>query len=231
MIQTLALAAAAAAILLPLPAHASIVGTNPEDGATITALPEAFTVTVNEDILDVEGSSSNVVLVTDQDGAYYGDGCSTVDGATLSTAAQLGDAGVYTMRYGLVSADGHPIEGVVTFAWEPDASATTVAGVAEAPVCGEAAPSASASESATPSAEPSTSAPSATEPPSSTTAPSTPATGGESEEGDGGIPPIAFIGIGIALLAAVATVLVITFRRGRRREASLTDGPEDPNAG
>lgn len=232
MIQTLALAAAAASLVLPLPAHATIVDTNPQDGATVTTLPETFTVTANEDVLAVEGSTSNVILITDQAGLYYGDGCTTASGPTLSTAATLGEAGVYTMRYGLVSADGHPIEGVVDFAWEPDADAAAVPGQASAPTCGAAAPTETATPEPTPSADPTDSAePSATsEPPSSSTAPSAPATGAPEEgDGEGGLPALAYVGIGIALLAAVAGVIVATYRRGLRKELGDRDEPRGPD--
>ncbi len=235
MIQTLALAAAAASLVLPLPAHASIVDTNPQDGATITTLPEAFTVTANEDVLAVEGSTSNVILITDQDGLYYGDGCTVASGPTLSTAATLGEAGVYTMRYGLVSADGHPIEGVATFAWEPGDDAAAVTGMASAPTCGATSPSATPTAEPTtePTAEPTDSAEPTTtsQPPSSSTAPSAPASGAP-EDGDdeGGLPPLAYVGIGIALLAGVAGVLVATYRRGLRKELGDRDEPQDPDA-
>ncbi|GAA2172815.1 hypothetical protein GCM10009846_12230 [Agrococcus versicolor] len=235
MIHSLALAAVAAALVLPMPMHASIVGTTPEDGSTISTLPEAFAVTANEDIVAIDGSSSNLILITDQDGLYYGDGCMAVDGATLSTAATLGEAGVYTMRYGLVSADGHPIEGAATFAWEPGEDAAAVPGAAQAPECGAAAPSASASAepSASASADPgATAEPSASatsEPPSSSTAPSASPSGAESEEDEGGLPSLAYVGIGLALLAAVAAVLVITWRRGLRREHGAEE-PRDPDA-
>lgn len=230
VIQTLALAAAAASLVLPLPAHSTIVDTNPQDGATIATLPESFSVAANEDILTVDGATSATILITDQAGLYYGDGCATVSGPTLSTVATLGEAGVYTMRYGLVSADGHPVEGVVTFAWDPGADAAAVPGQSSAPTCGATTPS------ETPTAEPSTSpeptdsaAPTATsEAPSSSTAPSNPATGAP-EEGDdeGGLPALAYVGIGIALLAGVAGVLIATWRRGLRKEH---DGADDPDA-
>jgi methionine-rich copper-binding protein CopC len=232
VIHSLALAAVATALVLPMPLHATIVGTNPEDGSTISTLPDAFAVTANEEIVAIEGSSSNVILITDQDGAYYGDGCTTVEGATLSTSATLGEAGVYTMRYGLVSADGHPIEGVSTFAWEPEAGATAAAGAAQAPVCGEAAPSASPSAEPSATAEPgATAEPSAaaSEPPSSTTAPSASPSADEGDGDEGGLPALAYVGIGLALLAAVAAVLVITWRRGLRREHGA-DEPRDPDA-
>ncbi|QCR19065.1 copper resistance CopC family protein [Agrococcus sp. SGAir0287] len=229
MIPTLALAAAAA-LVLPLPAHATIVDTNPQDGATITSVPAAFTVTASEDVLAIDGSTSNVILITDQAGLYYGDGCTSAQGPTLSTTAALGEAGLYTMRYGLVSADGHPIEGVVTFAWQPGPDAVEVPGTAGAPVCGAAAPTPSASPSAEPSASPEPSAsasaePSTTsEPPSSSTAPSTPPTGGDDE---GGLSPFAWIGIGLALVAGVVGVLVATLRGRRGRDAGSDDGGTD----
>ncbi|WP_172802352.1 copper resistance CopC family protein [Agrococcus jejuensis] len=230
MIQTLALAAAAASLVLPLPAHASIVDTNPQDGATITTLPETFTVTASEDVLAVEGSTSNVILITDQAGLYYGDGCTTASGPTLSTAATLGEAGVYTMRYGLVSADGHPIEGVVDFAWQPGDDAAAVPGQSSAPTCGATTPSETPTPE--PTAEPTESAePTASsEPPSSSTAPSTAPTGAPEEgDGEGGLPALAYVGIGIALLAAVAGVIIATYRRGLRKELSDRDEPQDPD--
>ncbi|MFC7430568.1 MULTISPECIES: copper resistance protein CopC [unclassified Agrococcus] len=235
MTPLLALAAAGAALVLPLPAHATIVGTNPEDGGTIAAAPEAFTVTANEEILSIDGGSSNVILITDQAGLYYGSGCATVEGATLSTTATLGEPGVYTMRYGLVSADGHPIEGVVDFAYEPGGDAAAVPGAETAPECGAAQPEPSASPSAEPTAapEPSEGAGATSEPPSSSTAPSTSPSGDESSDGsddEGGIPSLAYVGIGLALLAGVATVLVITWRRGRRRELGAPDEPAGPDA-
>lgn len=238
MTPLLALAAAGAALVLPLPAHATIVGTNPEDASTLTTLPEAFTVTANEEILAIDGGSSNVILITDQAGAYYGSGCATVEGATLSTTATLGEPGIYTMRYGLVSADGHPIEGVVDFAWQPADDAAAVPGSATAPECGATEPEASASPSAEPTAapEPSESAESGagatSEPPSSSTAPSASPSDGATDDADdeGGLPALAYVGIGVALLAAVATVLILTWRRGLRRELGARDEPADPDA-
>lgn len=233
MIPTLALAAAAAALVLPIPAHAAIADTNPQDGATIETLPDAFTVTASEEVLAIDGSASNAILISDQDGRYYGDGCTTASGSTLSTTATLGDAGLYTMRYGLVSSDGHPIEGVVTFAWQPADDAAAVPGLASPPTCGAAAPSGTPAPSPSDAASPSASAePSATsEPPSSSTAPSTPPTGdGDGAEGDGGLPTLAYVGIGIAVLAGVAGVVIAAVRRGSRREPGRSDEPEDPDA-
>lgn len=236
MTPLLALAAAGAALVLPLPAHATIVGTNPEDASTLTTLPESFSVTANEEILAIDGGSSNVILITDQAGAYYGSGCATVEGATLSTTATLGEPGIYTMRYGLVSADGHPIEGVVDFAWQPADDAAAVPGSATAPECGATEPEASASPSAEPTAAPepseSAGAGATSEPPSSSTAPSASPSEGATDDADdeGGLPALAYVGIGVALLAAVATVLILTWRRGLRRELGPRDEPTDPDA-
>lgn len=136
--RALAAVAVAGAVLLaaatPAQAHNYLVGSTPAEGSTIAELPEAFSVTTNGPLLDLDGDGSGFAIeVTDADGRYYGDGCVTVRDATLSMGASLGEPGDYTLFWQLVSEDGHTVSGSFGFTW---AGAATAAGAASPPDCG-----------------------------------------------------------------------------------------------
>ena len=193
----LALAAALVAVLLP--AHASVIGSTPADGDALASQPGEVSVTMNEEILSVEGAdSANAIVVTDAAGAFYGDGCASVEGDTISRPVELGEPGEYTLTYQVVSADGHPVDGTVAFSYEGEAGP---AGLAEAPVCGQQAPAASSA-----AAEPA--------PPAATSDDGAAATD-EAAEGqdEGGFP---FLAVGIIALLAVLAVVAYTVNRGSR---------------
>jgi len=122
----------------PAQAHNYLVSSTPAEGSTLTELPQEFSVTTNGPLLSIEGSVAGFALeVKDADGLYYGDGCVTVDGATLAeAAAPLGSAGDYTMLWQLVSTDGHTVSGSVNFRWEPAEGAETAVGAASPATCG-----------------------------------------------------------------------------------------------
>ena len=137
-----ALVGVAAAVLLstvaPLPAsaHSTIVDSTPAEGETLTGLPTTFSVTANEDLLDVTGESAGFALqVIGADGLHYERGCPVVDGATLAMPVSIGAAGEYELRYQVVSADGHPISGAIPFTWAPAGSFEAVEGTAESMAC------------------------------------------------------------------------------------------------
>lgn len=120
------------ATALPAAAHAAIVDSTPAEGETLTALPAAFSVTANEELLDVTGAADGFALqVVGPDGLHYESGCPSVDGATLSLPASIGAPGEYELRYQVVSADGHSISGAIPFAWAPSGAFEAVEGTAE----------------------------------------------------------------------------------------------------
>lgn len=128
-----ALVLAAAA---PAHAHNYLVSSTPAEGEVLTEVPERFSITTNEALLDLAGDGSGFALqVVGPDGLYYGDGCLTVDGSTISTVAEIGDAGDYTVLWQVISGDGHTASGEYGFTWEPAAGFAPAAGSAEAPLC------------------------------------------------------------------------------------------------
>lgn len=126
----------------PAQAHDKLVASTPVDGETLTALPDAFSVTTNETLLDVQSDGTGSqgafgLQIRDADGRYYGDGCLRTVDATMSANAVIGESGEYTMIWQVVSSDGHPVNGEISFAWEASAGFEPNSGHEAAPVCGE----------------------------------------------------------------------------------------------
>jgi methionine-rich copper-binding protein CopC len=114
------------------------VSSTPEAGSVLTVLPEQFIVTTNDVLLDFGGEntgSAGALEVRGPDGLFYGDGCVTVSGASITTGASLGPAGDYTVLWRVVSTDGHPVSSQYDFTWQPDAGQPVSTGSEAAPVC------------------------------------------------------------------------------------------------
>ena len=162
-----------------LPQHAKLLGTTPKDGSTVETarvVTLKFSEDVNPDFVTVE--------VAGPSGAET-DGAATTDGATV-TQPLTGDlaAGQHVVTYRVVSTDGHPVSGTVTFTTTAD------------PASASPSPSASATPTAaTPTPEP-TGSVVASPQPTITAAPA-------SQESGGGIPGWLIIGA-VVLLAALA---------------------------
>lgn len=214
--------------LVPLPAHAAVIDTAPGDGDTIQAQPGTISVTANEDILAIEGADgANAMRITDAAGLFYGDGCVDVSGPEISAEVELGAAGDYTVVYQLVSADGHAIDGTFSFAYEPAAGEPAATGLAEAPVCGQAAPAETSQAAEPTSSEPATTEPAATEPAETDDAAAPVATSDAApteapEDGQGGDIP--FLAIGILATLAVLAVIAYTINRGSRARRADREG-------
>lgn len=96
----------------PAAAHNYLVSASPADGAAIAQAPGLLELVFSE---AVRGTGSGVV-VTGPDGKPWEDGAPEVVGTTVTQPlTELGPAGSYTIRYRIVSADGHPITGTLTF--------------------------------------------------------------------------------------------------------------------
>lgn len=139
VVVAVAPAFAAAPAAPPAPAslvlHARLAGSAPEDGATVPTAQEVV-LTFNEDV----NPDFVAVRVKGPDGSET-DGRPTVEGpkVTQPLAADL-PAGEHTVTYRVVSSDGHPVAGTVTF--------TTT----QAPASASPSPSATASPAPSPTA-------------------------------------------------------------------------------
>jgi methionine-rich copper-binding protein CopC len=168
-------------------AHTDLASSTPVDGAVLDTPPEAITLTFNEDLL--AGSSS--IALNDMTGTTVLSGPVAAVGPSITVPWPAGlPGGTYQAAYRVVSADGHPVTGAITF--------TVAAALGEA--------------STGPSAEISAEA----SPESLTESSAVPTTSAAAEPVVG--PPMGVAGsivtLGLVVSALVATAVVFV-RRGR----------------
>lgn len=179
----------------PASAHDALVESVPAEGAVLETSPNRIELTYTGEVLEM----APVVLITrTDDGTGVAGADPTVDGRTviLEIPEPMTD-GEYQAAWRVVSSDGHPIEGVLTF--------TVAAGIEEMPATQTPPADAEATAEETPAAQETV----ATE---DAEAGAT-ETGGES--GLGGLPLWLRIAIIVAATASVVGIIVMTVRRSR----------------
>jgi methionine-rich copper-binding protein CopC len=98
--------------------HASLVSSDPADGAVLEVAPESVVLTFNEkllsDLVEVSVLDANreLVMVTE---AAQSPPPQTDVVVPWPTRLPIGE---YSLAYRVVSADGHPITGLITFSYE-----------------------------------------------------------------------------------------------------------------
>jgi methionine-rich copper-binding protein CopC len=188
----------------PAAAHNYVVSSTPADGEILTAVPEMFVITTNDILLNLSGEATGFgMLITDETGAYYGDGCVTVDGRSMSTAAALGPAGDYTLTFQLISADGHTLSDSLSFRYEPRDGASADSGSTSAPVC--------PGRSGTIDGE------------------NTPGTDASADPIDESAVVLAIIGVSVGVLALVAAIVAVMMARSRRSSGDDDTNDTDTN--
>lgn len=110
------LAVAALVLVVPIGrvwAHAELVSSEPADGATLEAPPPALLFTFGEQLM---GEGAAITAQHVDSGEWVGLPPVTVSGDAASAAWPATSAsGPYRASYRVVSADGHPITGSITF--------------------------------------------------------------------------------------------------------------------
>lgn len=105
-------------IAAPAAAHDELLGTDPAAGAALDAVPAEIVFTYSAEILP-EGAE---VQVTDAAGAPLTDGEPVIDGVTLTQALTGEGSGEISVLWRVVSSDGHPISGELSFTVTPAAT-------------------------------------------------------------------------------------------------------------
>ena len=99
-------------------AHSDLQSTSPLPGETVEAGRIDVTLKFNEEILTGEGSGA-VISVTgpfEGESIEHSDGCvDAIRGSLVVEGVSLDQAGTYEVNWRVVSADGHPIEGIYDF--------------------------------------------------------------------------------------------------------------------
>lgn len=112
----------------PAFAHNSLTGSNPADEATVQESPSSIELTFDQRVQDGDGLNS--ITVSGPEGTNWETGSADLaSGANVVTASlsELGPAGEYRIGYRIVSADGHPVSGELTFTLANAGSGTPVA--------------------------------------------------------------------------------------------------------
>jgi methionine-rich copper-binding protein CopC len=94
----------------PASAHASLVRASPADQSSLATAPTTVKLSFDENI-----RMPSVILVTNSDGASVAAGKTSVVDNIVSTRVSTGSSGDYTVAYRVVSADGHPVSGRLSF--------------------------------------------------------------------------------------------------------------------
>jgi methionine-rich copper-binding protein CopC len=111
----------------PASAHAALVSSDPADGASLDAAPTAITFTFNENI-----AQPAYIAVKAPDGSAIDVGAvRAIDNQVTATIEDVDQRGRYSASYRVVSADGHPVVGTVTYDVTTGRSVTQVDAPAE----------------------------------------------------------------------------------------------------
>lgn len=182
----------APAVLVLAPAanaHTGLVSSDPADGSVLQQAPQAVTLTFDEDLLP----GASTLSINSSDGTVLKSTPVEPNGPSVSLPWPSGlGAGDYQVAYRVVSGDGHPVTGAISFT------------VAAAPD-----DAAASSTNASPSIDAS---------PSTEASPTTPTVQDDAETPaePAPAPPIALALAGVALagIAAVVVAMVLARRRG-----------------
>ncbi|NJP93599.1 copper resistance protein CopC [Nonomuraea sp. FMUSA5-5] len=111
----------------PAQAHNVLIGSDPEDGATLAASPSQVTLVFDQAVR--QGYAQ--VGVTGADGSSWADGSAVVAAERVSVKVKpLPAGGSYVVGYRILSSDGHPVTGKITFRLAADASGVAAGAVA-----------------------------------------------------------------------------------------------------
>ncbi|NYF16346.1 hypothetical protein HDC37_001160 [Microbacterium sp. AK009] len=188
--------ALAAVFALPVAAsaHDELLASDPASGSTVDQAPAAITLTFSGAVSQETGAT--VIEVTDATGAALVDGSPTITDNVVSQPLTPAQPGAVTVLWKVVSSDGHPISGELSFAVAEGAAPTPTADATVTPAPDAAAsPSASAAETAT-----------ATPSPTDT---------GEAASSTAAIVPWIIIGVVAAAVGGAIVYLLLARARGR----------------
>ena len=119
--------AAVLATAAPAAAHNALIGSDPKDKSSLEVGPTSITLTFDQDVQG--GQGINEITVVDANGGHYEvAGDPTIkDTAVSAKVNALGKAGEYKIGYRILSADGHPVSGELTFTLTKDGTGTPTA--------------------------------------------------------------------------------------------------------
>jgi copper resistance protein C len=118
MRRVLTIAALAVTVLLGAGgtafAHNVLITSDPQEGARLEAGPNEVRLTFDQPVR--AGNDYNTVNIVGPGETYWTGGSARVEDTTvIAPVRALGPAGTYTIGYRVLSNDGHPVSGKITF--------------------------------------------------------------------------------------------------------------------
>jgi methionine-rich copper-binding protein CopC len=102
-------------------AHGELVSSFPEQYANATPIPTQVWIEFDGNLQTLDDQAINTIDVADSTGITVSYGDPVIAGGRISTKLSGQSApGVFTVKYRIVSEDGHPVEGSYTFNASPD---------------------------------------------------------------------------------------------------------------
>ena len=99
---------------LPAGAHSALVSSVPSADATVVDFPMEVVLNFNEELMLVGDQNPNKVEVFDDQGALVSGG-TVVKGASIAAPVGITGNGTFSVKYRVVSKDGHVVEGSYSF--------------------------------------------------------------------------------------------------------------------
>lgn len=102
----------------PAQAHVSVIKTVPQYQTTVGQIPEQVVITFNSPLVTLGSKNPNTISVINSDREIVSIGSAVVEGAQISVQLNQDNVveGDYTVRYRVVSTDGHGVSGSYHFA-------------------------------------------------------------------------------------------------------------------
>ncbi|MCE7005035.1 copper resistance protein CopC [Kibdelosporangium philippinense] len=98
----------------PALAHNSLVDSNPKDKVSLATGPQTIQLTFDQPVQD--GDGINTISVMDPQGNHWEAAPPQVNSTVVSAPLRpLGPSGVYRIAWRVLSADGHPVKGELSF--------------------------------------------------------------------------------------------------------------------
>ncbi|WJL95369.1 copper resistance protein CopC [Microbacterium sp. ET2] len=205
IIGVIVLLTAVFALPVAASAHDELLGSDPTPGSTLDQAPAAITLTFSGLISQEPGAT--VIEVTDAAGTALVDGSPTTTDNVVSQPLTAAQPGAVTVLWKVVSSDGHPISGELSFTVAEGAAPSPTADATAAP-----APDASASPS-----------PSASTAETSSASPS-PADAGDPASATAAVVP--WIIVGIVAVAAGGAIVYLLLARAKGRTPGTGGGAD-----
>jgi methionine-rich copper-binding protein CopC len=102
-------------------AHGKLVSSSPEQYANANPIPTQVWIEFDGNLQNLDGQAINTIDVVDSTGITVSYGDPIIAGGRITTKLSGQSApGVFTVKYRIVSEDGHPVEGSYTFNASPD---------------------------------------------------------------------------------------------------------------